>query len=243
MPARRTHVDAALAPEDSLLAALVEAGAEDWNAYISHTFVKRLGDGSLSQDCFRHYLIQDYLFLLQFSRAYALAAYKSDHLADMREAAATLTALLETEIRLHVTYCAGWGLSETDMAAVEEAPQTLAYTRFVLETGVAGDLLDLLVALAPCVVGYAEIGNRLKAELSADLAGNPYRDWIEMYAGADYQSVARTAVAQLDRVAARRIGASVTTSPRWPALVRTFRTATKLEVDFWEMGLHPLALS
>ncbi len=240
MAARRTHVDAALAPADSLFASLVDAGAGGWHAYIGHTFVKRLGDGSLSPECFRHYLIQDYLFLLHFSRAYALAAYKSDHLADMRQAAATLTALMETEIHLHVTYCAGWGLGETDMAAVEEAPQTLAYTRFVLETGVAGDLLDLLVALAPCVVGYAEIGSRLKAGSGANLNGNPYRDWIEMYAGAEYQSVARAAVAQLDRVAARRIGGSITASPRWPALARTFRTATKLEIDFWEMGLHPV---
>ncbi len=239
MAARHLHVDAALAPAGSLFSALVEASAEDWHAYIGHSFVKRLGDGNLSQDCFRHYLIQDYLFLLQFSRAYALAAYKSDHLADMRQAAATLSALLETELRLHVTYCADWGLGEADMAAVEEAPQTLAYTRFVLETGVAGDLLDLLVALAPCVVGYAEIGSQLKAHPSVDLAGNPYSDWIEMYAGADYQSVARAAVEQLDRVAARRIGGSITTSPRWAALARTFRTATKLEVDFWEMGLHP----
>jgi thiaminase (transcriptional activator TenA) len=239
MPDRRPHVDADLAPADSLFAALVQSSAKDWHAYINHAFVRRLGDGSLPEECFRHYLIQDYLFLLQFSRAYALAAYKSDNLADMRQAAATLTALLDTEIDLHVTYCAGWGLSETDMAAVEETPQNLAYTRFVLEAGNAGDLLDLLVALAPCVVGYAEIGNRLRAEPSADLAGNLYRDWIEMYAGAEYQSVARAAVAQLDRVAAHRIGASVTASPRWPSLVRTFRTATKLEADFWEMGLHP----
>ena len=239
MATRRAHVTADLAPADSLFASLVDAAAADWQAFIGHLFVKRLGDGSLSPDCFRHYLIQDYLFLMHFSRAYALAAYKSDNLADMRQAAATLTALLETEIGLHVTFCSGWGLGEADMVAVDEAPQTMAYTRFVLETGVAGDLLDLLVALAPCVVGYAEIGIRLKADPSTILAGNPYRDWIEMYAGAEYQSVARDAVAQLDRVAERRIGVSVTTSPRWPALARTFRTATKQEADFWEMGLHP----
>lgn len=239
MVTRRPPVDAALAPADGVMAALVDACVDDWEVYVRHTFVRRLGDGSLPQSCFRHYLVQDYLFLKHFSRAYALAVYKSEDLADMRQGAATLTALLETEMALHVKYCAGWGIAEADLAAVEEAPQTLAYTRFVLETGVAGDLLDLLVALAPCVVGYAEIGQRLRAGTTSDLAANVYRDWVEMYAGDEYQTVARDAVAQLDRVAARRIGGEPAASPRWPSLVNTFRVATKLEADFWTMGLNP----
>lgn len=237
----RPPLDASLAPAGSLVAALVGAGADDWEAYVGHAFVRRLGDGSLPHTCFRTYLVQDYLFLRHFSRAYALAVYKSEDLADMRQGAATLTALLETEMALHVTYCASWGLAEADLAAVQEAPQTLAYTRFVLETGVAGDVLDLLVALAPCVIGYGEIGQRLRDRAASGVAANPYGDWIEMYAGAAYQSVARAAAVQLDRIAARRIGDCVTASPRWPALVRTFRVATRLEADFWEMGLHPPA--
>lgn len=229
----------ALAPEGSLFARLKAACPQDWAAYVGHDFVRQLGRGDLPEGCFRHYLAQDYLFLVHFSRAYALAVYKADDLTEMRRAAATLDALLNTEMGLHVTYCAGWGLSEADMAALPEAEANLAYTRFVLETGVAGDLLDLLVALAPCVVGYGEIGASLMAEAAGDLADNPYRDWIEMYAGAEYQDVARAAVAQLDRVAARRLGPGPERSPRWPALARTFRTATRLEVGFWGMGLSP----
>ncbi len=120
---------------------------KDWDAYIRHDFVRRLGDGSLAEACFRHYLGQDYIFLIHFARAYALAAFKSDGLEDMRQAAATLDALTNTEMGLHVTYCAGWGLSEAEMAALPEAEANLAYTRFVLDAGAAGDLLDLVFAL------------------------------------------------------------------------------------------------
>ena len=42
-----------------------------------------------------------------------------------------------------------------------EKTQTIAYTCFVLEAGNAGDLLDLYVALVPCMIGYGEIGARL----------------------------------------------------------------------------------
>lgn len=222
----------------SVFARLKASCAEDWARYLDHAFVRQLGDGTLPEACFRHYLAQDYLFLVQFSRAYALAVYKSDDLADMRQGAATLRALLETEMSLHVATCARWGLSEAGMAVVAEAEANLAYTRFVLDAGMAGDLLDLLVALVPCVVGYAEIGAALKVRAAA-LDSNPYGDWIEMYAGADYQQVAAAAIGQLDRVAARRLGEAPAASPRWPGLTRLFATATRLEIGFWDMGLNP----
>ncbi len=105
-------------------------------------------------------------------------------------------------------------------------------------SGLSGDLLDLLVALAPCVVGYGEIGARLMAEHGAGLSNNPYREWVETYAGEDYQAVVRSAIEQLDRVAHRRAGVVTPESPRWQSLATTFRAATRLEAGFWEMGLN-----
>ncbi|MPY76122.1 MAG: thiaminase II [Alphaproteobacteria bacterium] len=211
---------------------LKEACAWEWNRYIRHEFVRRLGDGTLPESAFRHYLQQDYLFLIHFARAYALAGYKAETLADLRAAAATMSALVDTEMRLHVGYCAGWGLTEAEMEALPEEPATIAYTRFVLERGMAGDLLDLHVALAPCVIGYAEIGQWLDEDPATLRDDNPYADWIAMYAGADYQKVAAAAAGNLDLLMARRGG-----SGRLDALVQTFRAATELEVSFWQMGL------
>ena len=70
-----------------------EASAE-WRAYTEHPFTNGLADGSLAEAAFRYYLAQDYLFLIEFARAYALSVYKSPKLADMREAAAGLSELL-----------------------------------------------------------------------------------------------------------------------------------------------------
>ncbi len=204
----------------------------DWSAYCRHGFVVGLQSGDLPASCFRHYLIQDYLFLIHFSRAWALAAFKSDNLSDMRSAAATLNALLESEMEMHVEFAAGWGVAREEMEGAIEAPANMAYTRFVLERGVSGDLLDLLVALAPCVIGYAEIGCDLRSSEATRRDGNPYLPWIQMYAGADYQQVATDMGAQLDRLARTRM-----TEQRFPELARTFRQATRLEIGFWEMGL------
>lgn len=221
----------------SLFARLRAASGQAWGAFIGHPFVRLLAAGTLDERCFRYYLSQDYLFLIHFARAYGLAAFKAETIADIRAAAGGLSAMIDREMPLHVDYCRGWGLSEAEMASAGEDAATLAYTRFVLERGLAGDLLDLQVALAPCILGYAEIGRALLEAPSTVLAGNPYRAWIEMYAGADYQAVAAAHSRQMDELFARR-GSEL----RLPALATTFTQATRLEAAFWQMGLAATAL-
>ena len=214
---------------------LKAASADDWQAYVEHPFVAGLQDGSLPEAAFRHYLVQDYLFLIHFSRAWALAVYKADNLADMRAATEALNGILNIEMQLHVDYCAGFGISAAEMEAAPEDTQTMAYTRYVLEAGLQGDVLDLHVALAPCVIGYGEIGTRLIADPATKRGGNPYFSWIEMYSGDEYREVMDGAKAHLDVLAATRL-----TDARFDSLSRTFNQATRLEADFWQMGLDAL---
>jgi thiaminase/transcriptional activator TenA len=86
--------------------------------------------------------------------------------------------------------------------------------------------------LAPCVIGYAEIGTSLAERLGPSLADNRFRAWIDSYAGEEYQALASAQVAQLDRLMAARGGPG-----RFAGLVEVFRQAVRLETDFWEMGL------
>ncbi|NHF73326.1 TenA family protein [Paracoccus xiamenensis] len=209
-----------------------EACAAPWQAYTRHPFVEGLGDGSLPRAGFLNYLRQDYVFLMHFSRAWSLAVVKADTLAEMQAASATVHALLHHEMALHVSICEAAGISRAALAATEEAPQNLAYTRFVLEAGYSGDFLDLLAALAPCVLGYGEIGARLLGQA----ADTPYRDWIETYGGDEYQQLCRDTGALIDRAVADRLGPAPETLPRWNQLAGRFATATRLEAAFWELG-------
>ena len=208
-----------------------DSGAE-WEAYVRHPFVLALGAGTLRPLAFQHYLRQDFLFLIQFARAYALAGYKSSTVAELRAASASVAAIVDVEMPLHVAYCAEWGLTEAEMQAEPEALETIAYTRFVLEAGMAGDRLDLEVALIPCLVGYAEVVERLLADPATVRAGNPYGAWLDAYSGEDYRRVATAAIDNLDRLGVTR-GAEA----RYASLLATFRAATRLEAAFWQMGL------
>ena len=203
------------------------AAPEAWDAYTGHPFVTAMADGTLPAPAFRRYLEQDYLFLLHFARAYGLAVYKSRSLAEMRAGLEGLKAILDVELDLHVSLCAGWGLTPEQLETAPEAPATLAYTRYVLETGLRGDLLDLHVALSPCVVGYAEIAHAI-GPVGDD---HPYAAWIREYSGEAYAGVAAEARATLDRLAGELL-----TEARWPRLAAIFSEACRLETDFWEMG-------
>lgn len=210
-----------------------EGAAGRWHGYTRHAFVEGLRDGSLPRTAFLHYLIQDYVFLVHFSRAWSLGVLKSETLEEMKICAGTVDALVNREMSLHVKTCAAEGIDEAALFDAAEEVENLAYTRYVMDAGLQGDFLDLMAALMPCVMGYGEIGLRLSESRSAD---TPYADWIDTYADPAYQSVCATAGAMIDNAVTRRVG-DLSTSVRKQALQARFTTATALEIGFWQMGL------
>ncbi|NNF77035.1 MAG: thiaminase II [Rhizobiales bacterium] len=212
-----------------------DAATSEWQSFTQHAFVRQMGDGTLPREAFLHYLVQDYVFLIHFSRAWALAVVKSESLAEMKTAAGTVDALVNHEMQMHVKICAEAGLSEEQLYTAEEDFENLAYTRYVMDAGLSGDFLDLIAALAPCVFGYGEIGTALK---QTAVPNTPYQDWIDTYSGGEYQEVCHAVGAMIEGAMHARIGDAPYNSPRWGTLCERFRVATRLEVGFWDMGLR-----
>ncbi|MBS8271566.1 thiaminase II, partial [Halomonas litopenaei] len=119
-----------------------------WRDYTHHAFVEGLRNGSLSRASFLHYLVQDYVFLVHFARAWSLAVVKAETLDEMKICAGTVDALVNHEMALHVTTCAAQGIDEAALFGAVEEFENLAYTRYVMDAGLQGDFLDLMAALA-----------------------------------------------------------------------------------------------
>jgi thiaminase/transcriptional activator TenA len=217
--------------EGGLFRRLRAAAGDDWAGYTWHPFVQSLSDGSLPLAGFQTYLIQDYLFLIHFARAKALAVVKGESLQAMRDKAAAVLAILD-ETKLHLKYCAEWGLSEADVVATPESTETVSYTRWVLDRGMHGDILDLEIALVPCTVGYGEVALRILADPARKVAGNVYQSWINTYGDAGYQAMARAAAARIDA-----LGESHGGEARFAKLAADFAEAARLEQRFWQQGL------
>jgi len=214
-----------------------DSGAE-WEAYVSHPFVAAIAAGTLPRAEFLAWMVQDYLYLIHYTRAYALLVYKSVTTGQMRTAAGIVHGLLNDEMSLHRRQLAAAGIPEEAIDATPETLETLAYSRYILDRGQAGDVLDLTVTLSACLAGYGEIGLRLLADPATRLEGNPYRDWIETYGGDDYSALVRVGLDRLEELSAAHGGEA-----RYPMLLKQFREAVRLETAFWNAGRSALAAS
>lgn len=211
---------------------LIEYCKDDWNRYIQHDFVQQLGKGILDKSCFQHYLKQDYLFLIQFSRAWGLAVYKSHDILEIRQALASLKAIVEVELDLHVQYCKEWGISKQELDNLPEAEANIAYTRYMLDAGQQGDLLDLHIALAPCLIGYGVLARWIEQQSWHQVHNNPYQSWIDMYTGEEFHAAMEAEIEWINQRLAN------IDSQRFQKLAEIFSKATQLEADFWQMGLN-----
>ena len=213
---------------------LKENHKDNWLLYTKHEFINKLSNDSLKEEKFLNYLIQDYLFLIQFSKAWSLAILKSDNLEEMKIAASTVNDLINFEMELHITLCANYGISISDLENADEENANIAYTRYVLELGYSGDFLDLLSALAPCVLGYGEIGLNCQNSNPKTLM---YKKWIETYSSIEYQDVCKNVSGLIDKAFLLRLGTNFENTYKWKKVNQIFKKATLLEVDFWNMAI------
>ncbi|WP_413519717.1 thiaminase II [Psychrobacter glacincola] len=200
-----------------------------WNDYIQHDFVKQLAAGTLAADSFRHYLVQDYLYLIHYTRVMALSVYKSDTLAQMRVGQAGINAMLDMEIGMYLDFCLDWNIPLEQVESAPESAVTIAYSRYILDAAMSGSLAELYAAIAPCLMGYGEIGQRIKEQ--GFIADNPYQPWIDVFSSDAFQAITAQNEAQINELLAQ---ASPTQADKFQ---RLFNTAARMEVNFWQQAL------
>jgi len=200
-----------------------------WDDYIQHDFVKQLTAGTLAPDSFRHYLVQDYLYLIHYTRVMALSVYKSDTLAQMRVGQAGINAMLDMEIAMYLDFCRQWNIPLEQVENAPESAVTIAYSRYILDAAMSGSLAELYAAIAPCLRGYGEIGKRIKDE--GFIADNPYQPWIDVFSSDEFLSITAQNEAQINTLLA---DASPAQADKFQ---RLFNTAARMEVNFWQQAL------
>jgi thiaminase/transcriptional activator TenA len=208
--------------------ALREAAEPVWRAQHEHPFVRGIGEGTLDPPRFAHWVRQDYLFLIEYCRLFALAAARAPDLETLTRFADLLVATARTEMDLHRAYAAELGISRAELEREPMAPTTRAYTDFLVRVAATGDFTELAAALLPCMWGFAEIGQALKAR---GLPAEPrYAKWIEMYADPEFAALARWCRDLVDR-----LGAEAGEAGR-RRMTEAFVTSSRYELAFWEMS-------
>ena len=199
---------------------------EIWSAIVDHPMVQRLGDGTLDEEPFRYWVRQDYVYLIDYSRVFALGAAKAPDLGRMGTFAELLDSTINTEMDLHRSYAAEFDISETELKNTRASPTTRGYTDFLVRTASNGSFGDIIAALLPCMWGFNETGKRLEEAGKPDHEG--YAKWIDMYAGDEFTELTDWCLDLMDDVAA---DAPERTVARFRDL---FLTSARYEYRFWD---------
>jgi thiaminase/transcriptional activator TenA len=210
-----------------------------WQAIHDHPFVTGLGDGSLPRACFRHYLIQDYLYLIDLGRVAALALTKSQQLGDMQRFATVIQSTFELEMVFNEEMRHALQVSVEEINGTGSSLITTAYTASLLRAAYEGTLGDIITAIMPCALGYPETATRL---LESGLPDVPqYRAWIETYSSDEIKKSVDWLRQRIDRLAET---ATETEREHW---YRNYLTSARFELLFfhsaWERSLWPEVIS
>ena len=198
-------------------------------AILDHPFIAGVGDGSLEVARFKHYVLQDYVYLIDYSRVLAMASARASDLETMGWFARLLDETLNVEMELHRGYCAEFGITTVELETTVAAPTTLAYTSYLLQLAHQGSFPELVASLVPCQWGYWEIGEHL-ARLGEPKEAPLYTQWIQMYSSPEFAELADK-IRELANRLAERAGPDEV-----EAMGRAYMTSLRFEFLFWEMA-------
>jgi len=202
-----------------------EANAGLYETIATMPFNAELAAGTLSDERFRHYIVQDAHYLKAYARVYAMASVRADTEGLMVTMADWAAGTMRAERSLHERYFKEFGLGADEVAAIEPTPTCLAYTGFLTECGAVAPLEVTLAAMLPCQWVYWEVGQAIAARAAP---GNPFAAWIATYSAQGFGEACAQARAETDRLAA---AASPAVRER---MHHAFRKAMQLEWLFWD---------
>jgi thiaminase/transcriptional activator TenA len=188
-------------------------------------FNAELALGLLSRERFQTYVIQDALYLAQFSRALAIAAARAPDTATMQSFAQSALGAVTVEQALHRRYLRDLGVDPASIGNAEPSPDCLAYTNFLIAAAYHRPWEVLVAAVLPCFWIYWDVGCTIARKATPE---NPYRAWIDTYADEHFGEAVQRVIAVSDRAA------EATTAPTRAEMLAAFARACQYEWLFWD---------
>ncbi|MEH7094344.1 thiaminase II [Neobacillus vireti] len=208
---------------------LFEKVKDIWEKTHQHPFVVGMGNGDLPVESFIRYMKQDYVFLIDYSKLFALGAVKARDIETMAAFAKLLDETLHVEMDLHRQYAEKFGITHQQLEETKAAPINLAYTRYMLNVAQNGSLEELISALLPCMWSYWEIGKMLAKEYQGASSHYQYGEWVKMYSSDEFGSLAKWLIDLLDQL-------TIGKPERELAILEEhFLTTSRFEYMFWDM--------
>ncbi len=199
-----------------------------WENCHGHPFLTGLRDGTLELERFIYYMKQDYVYLIDYAKMFAIGSIKAYDLETMGKFAELLHSTLNVEMELHRQYAERFGIAREELEATQPAPTTIAYTKYMLDAA-QGSLAEVVAALLPCMWSYREIGTAFASHPGA-LEHPLYREWILMYSSEEFGELTDWTIGLMNRFA------EGLPERELARLEELFVTTSKFEYMFWDMA-------
>ncbi|OVE66264.1 thiaminase II [Clostridium diolis] len=206
---------------------LLLKGKPIWEACLEYPFLKELSKGTLKEDKFCFYVKQDYVYLIDYIKLFALGMVKADSLEDIQAFAKCANAIVNIEMDAHTEYAKKFGITKEELEATKPNASNLSYTKFMLQVSSEGSLAELVAALLPCMWSYAFIGKTL-AKNSKALEHPLYSEWILTYATEEYNKENDWCIKLMDKLA------EGLPERQLQKLEEIFIISSKYEYMFWD---------
>src|SRR5579884_1828459 len=199
-----------------------------WDAQLTHPFVVALGEGTLPEEKFKYYILQDARFLGDLARVFAAGSQRAPDSESALRFAKLVEETIVTERGLHESYGKRWNMTPNEMASVPMAPTNYAYTRHMLSIALAGSAAEITVVALPCAWIYCVVGQHLLRD-GPPKPNHPYRDWLMLYASPEFAQVQEWMRAKVDEWATQAGAAER------HRMEDAFIISSRYEWMFWEM--------
>jgi thiaminase/transcriptional activator TenA len=199
-----------------------------WDAIHGHAFLRELHAGTLASERFTYFILQDYLYLLDFAQVLCLGGAKSPNLATLEVFARHALTAVEVERSFHTSFGKTLGFSQKHLDATVKGPVTRAYIDHLQAVARGGPLAELVAAVLPCYWIYGETGRRL-------FKGRPrrpeiYRQWIELYASDEFWRPVREQIDLMNELSARA------SANEKRLMIAHFMLSSRYEYLFWDQA-------
>lgn len=194
-------------------------------AILDQPFLAELADGSLNPESFRHYIVQDSLYLAEYARVLAIAAARAPTAAARLEFSDGAKIAVQVEEALHQAFFAQFGVTPDIARGSEASPVCQGYTGYLTSLAATRSYEELIAGILPCFWVYWEVGCTIKPRA---VSPNPYAAWIDTYAAPAFGEATQRVRDLVDEAAA-----NATPAVR-KAMATAFRNATRYEWMFWD---------
>ncbi|MBS5165165.1 MAG: thiaminase II [Butyricicoccus pullicaecorum] len=167
-------------------ARLLESTKELWQAYYDHPFVLGIQNGDLDKEKFRFYNIQDYLYLLDYAKVFAIGMTKTKDPEVMHIFAKYIAQIMDSEMNIHKGYMHTLNISKEELRQTKPALACRSYTSYMLACAQNGGAAEALTAILACALSYEHIAKEMLRRNPAAMEHPFYGDWVQMYAAAEY---------------------------------------------------------